>query len=120
MKKFYSDEINVTLWIYKEVAILKKGQSFGELALITFKPRAATIQCLGDEDEDNSTDLAVMSKATYEKMMGKAIKRKLRDQVDFLKQFRILNHLNEAALQRLIYYLKEIKTERGKIIYRHG
>jgi hypothetical protein len=49
-------EHQYTIHMYKEVAKLQKGKSFGELALLTFKSRAATITCL------EPTDLAVMDK----------------------------------------------------------
>lgn len=41
---------------YTQVAILSDGDSFGELALISHKPRAATIRCITD------TKFAVLSK----------------------------------------------------------
>ncbi len=41
----------------KEVAVLSKGMSFGELALTTDGMRSATIICL-----DSPTDFAVMNK----------------------------------------------------------
>ena len=44
---------------YKEVAQMREGQNFGELALMTSKPRSATIFCNKD------TDLAVLDKADY-------------------------------------------------------
>lgn len=59
---------------------------------MTFKPRAATITCV------ETTDLAVMNKDSYEKVVGKAFKRKLREKVDALKRFRILSHMSETAL----------------------
>lgn len=34
---------HIKIWIFKEVATLGEGKSFGELALETSKPRAATI-----------------------------------------------------------------------------
>ena len=33
---------------YVQVAVLKEGKSFGELALISLKPRSATIRCITD------------------------------------------------------------------------
>jgi len=53
--------------------------SFGELALITSKPRAATIICTED------TDLAVFDKHNYEWVVGKALRRKVNDMVEFLR-----------------------------------
>jgi len=34
---------NIKFWTFKEVAAMDEGKSFGELALMTSKPRAATI-----------------------------------------------------------------------------
>lgn len=42
---------------YTQVAILSAGQSFGELSLISHKPRSATIRCIED------CRFAVLSKA---------------------------------------------------------
>ena len=42
-----------------EVAILNHGSSFGELALISNKPRAATIKCITD------THFLVLHKQDY-------------------------------------------------------
>ncbi len=51
----------------KEVVVLNKGASFGELALTNDAPRSATIVCL-----DQHTDFAVLNKVTYRRVMGKA------------------------------------------------
>ena len=47
------------VWLFKEVVAFKDGKSFGELALITSKPRAATIVCKQD------CDFAVLDKQDY-------------------------------------------------------
>ncbi|CDW73238.1 cyclic nucleotide-binding domain containing protein [Stylonychia lemnae] len=111
----YSEVIQqYSVWILKEVAQLGKGMSFGELALITAKPRAATIVCAED------TDLAVLDKNNYERVVGKALRRKVNEKVEFLQQFRILSHINETQVQRLTYYLKEVKFNRGHVVYKIG
>lgn len=46
-----------------EVAKLGIGKSFGELALINNKPRAATIKCASD------CHFAVMNKDTYQRIL---------------------------------------------------
>jgi hypothetical protein len=50
---------------YKEVARLGSGQSFGELALISKQPRAATIKCTKD------THFAILGKKDYKRAFGK-------------------------------------------------
>ena len=62
-KKEIQDEIEVLkeeeLSYYKEVVVLRTGKSFGELALIKNKPRAATIRTSDD------CHFAVMEKENY-------------------------------------------------------
>ncbi len=49
--------------LFIEVATLKAGKSFGELALIKNRPRAATIKC------SEACHFAVINKADYTKML---------------------------------------------------
>ncbi len=51
--------------LFIEVTTLKSGKSFGELALIKNKPRAATIIC------QEVCHFAVISKADYTKVLKK-------------------------------------------------
>jgi len=77
---------------YKEVAQLGQGDSFGELALMTLKPRAATITCIEE------SAFAVMDKERYDRVVGRAYKRKIGEMVDFLRQFRIFKGLKDHQL----------------------
>jgi CRP-like cAMP-binding protein len=62
-----------------EVAVLGKGKHFGELALTTNKPRAATVRC------QTTTHLMVLSKHDYMKVLSRFEEANLREFVDFLK-----------------------------------
>jgi hypothetical protein len=42
------------------------------------------------------TDLAVMDKRNYDRVVGKAFKRKMNDKVEFLRSFKIFSHLIET------------------------
>ena len=64
---------------FQEVTILKEGMSFGELALNSGAPRAATILCKTD------CHFAVMSKADYEKFLLNTAKKNMQLALDFLK-----------------------------------
>jgi len=57
--------------LFQEVTILKEGMSFGELALNSGVPRAATILCKTD------CHFAVMSKADYEKCLLNTAKKNM-------------------------------------------
>lgn len=51
--------------LFFEATIVRSGKSFGELALLKKRPRAATIKSVED------CHFAVMSKADYEKVLQK-------------------------------------------------
>lgn len=102
------------LHMFKTVGVIGQGASFGELALITLKPRAATIYCMED------TDCAVMNKKSYEKAVGKGEKKKNQEKIDFLRNFRIFSHMSDNGLLRLCYYLKEINVNNGHVMYKRG
>ena len=58
----------------KEVAQLGAGSYFGELSLTTEKPRTATIMAL-----ESMTDVAVMGKDTYDRVIGRAMQKRIED-----------------------------------------
>lgn len=55
--------------VFKEVNILKEGEIFGELALMSSKPRAATIICKKD------SEFAILDRKDYQVIVGNAMKR---------------------------------------------
>jgi CRP-like cAMP-binding protein len=68
--------------ILKEVNELKEGQSFGELALITDKPRTATIYT-----KRSHTSLGVLTKKDYQNLIGESFKTKMDRAVQLLRRF---------------------------------
>ena len=63
---------------FSEVAELKTGQAFGELALLKNKPRAAGILC------KTHCAFAVMVRYDYKKILGKIEQKRLNQLTDFL------------------------------------
>ena len=61
-----------------EVGDLEIGKSFGELALIKNKPRAATIVCR------QNCSFAVMDRNDYKKVLGKLEQKTMNRLTDFL------------------------------------
>ena len=58
----------IIVWIRKvltEISRLTVGQSFGDMALLDYKPRSATIKCL------TPWRFAVIPKVEYQKLFGK-------------------------------------------------
>ena len=64
---------------YSLATVLKSGESFGELALISSNPRAATIKCSSD------TQLASISKSEYQEIIGKLDKKMLEKKILMMK-----------------------------------
>ena len=69
---------------YIQVAVLGDGHCFGELSLISHKPRSATIKWLTD------TKFAVLNKKWYEKVFYIKEKKLLAEKVTFLKNIPFL------------------------------
>jgi CRP-like cAMP-binding protein len=77
------------------VSELKEGRSFGELAIITNKPRAARIIA---EDE---CYFAVMKKADYFRVLTQIEDVKSNLIIDFLKEIPILKRYSRNTLRKL-------------------
>ncbi|CAI2385273.1 unnamed protein product [Moneuplotes crassus] len=94
---------------YNQVAVLKSGDSFGELALISLKPRAATIRCL------TACKFAVLSKKYF------IIKEdKISEKVEYLRQIPFFKDATKTKLSKFSYFFEEKKFKRGQIIYKEG
>ena len=71
----------------REVAILDAGKSFGELALIMQKPRAATIKCL------DITYFATLDKQDFEASLARIEKKRIMKLSDFMSTLPCFNTL---------------------------
>lgn len=61
-----------------KVKVLEKGESFGEQALISNKPRLATVIC------EENTHFAVLSKNVFDDILLKVEENKFKKQLEFL------------------------------------
>jgi len=73
------------------------GKSFGDLALINNKPRAATIKCLTD------CHFAVISKNVYERILKKIEVKNQNKLVDFFQHLPFFEGWSRTALAKLKY-----------------
>jgi hypothetical protein len=99
---------------YNEVAILKTGKCFGELALISRRPRAARILC------KVKTHFAVLDKNDYERVLLKLEKIAFNELIDFLKEIRCLSHWNRSTLGKFSYFLEKKEVNWNHILYIEG
>ena len=88
------------------VATLKAGMTFGELALISNKPRAATIRAVGD------SHFATLDRRTFNIIKGNHAKA-LYEKVEKIKQIPGFNSLSRTALNKFTNYFIENHFIRG-------
>lgn len=82
---------------YIEINILGTGKSFGDLALIGSKPRMASIRCLED------THFAVLSKSSFNLVIGQIERKKLNEKVQFLRSLPFFSQLTKTSVGKITY-----------------
>ena len=87
---------------YNDIATLGKGNSFGDLALTSSKPRMASIRCVEE------THFAVLSKDDFSLVLGQIEKKKLNEKIQFLKSIPFFSQLTKTSLSKLTYQFKEV------------
>lgn len=97
-----------------EVAVLGKGKHFGELALTTNKPRAATVRAI------TTTHLMVLSKHDYMKVLSHFEEANLREFVGFLRNLPAFMNWPVNSLTRLTYYLPKKTFLRNQVVFKEG
>ena len=100
--------------VYQQLAVLKAGSSFGELALIQHASRVASIMCR------EPTALGVLGRLDYLRILGKAQEAILSRKVDLLQQHPIFTHWSRHSLAKLTYFFHEKIFTRKQVLYRAG
>ena len=90
-----------------EVKQIFAGQGFGELALISHKPRMATIKCLED------SEFAVMSKKDYLKILAKIDEKSKEELIQFFQNTPYFSHWSRAMVLKLLvcFHLKKVSKD---------
>ncbi|KRX07044.1 Cyclic nucleotide-binding protein [Pseudocohnilembus persalinus] len=99
---------------YEEVARLKNGQSFGEMALIKGEPRLATIQCVTD------CIFGILEKSVFMKSIKEYENKKIQKQINWLRQVPGFQNLDARILRILELNLEKKEYSKGQIIYKEG
>ncbi|CAI2382428.1 unnamed protein product [Moneuplotes crassus] len=106
---------NYEICILKEVAELKEGMSFGELALIENQPRSATVYC-----KSKDVYFAILNRKDFEKTYSNTQKVLTKHKMDLLRHFGIFFHFKFKTLKKLSFYLFERKYCMNQRIYTEG
>ena len=98
----------------KEVAVLKEGDSFGELSLISDKPRAATIIC------KEFCVFATLNKSDFTRILSKETEKSLEEKAGFLQKSPIFARMAKGYLIKLSYYFTEAIFRKNQYVYKVG
>jgi len=98
----------------KVVSTVSAGGSFGELALLYFVPRAATVKA-----KANST-VWVIDRHNFKSILMKVSDNKLKDYVRYLDGVAILQSLLSEEKQQLAKALVEMHFQKGEAVIQQG
>lgn len=114
IKRSERDIVEIELDDFIEIGVLSSGSSFGELALISERPRSATIQV-----RERSAFL-VLYKSDFTKILGGIAEKRLNVIIKFMQQLIYFKSWSRVSLVRLAYFLQIKRFKRGQYIYHEG
>lgn len=86
-----------------EILTLKAGKSFGELALINNRPRAATIICKED------CHFITINKKSFNHAISKVMQKTIQESVDFFKNISFFQGWTKKSLMSFLLHSVEQK-----------
>ena len=98
----------------REVALLRDGDCFGELALLQSENRTATIECKG------MVFLARIFREDYNRVLRLQQEKKLIQQIHFFKATAAFSGFGDMQLAKLVYFFHEKRYIRNSVVYRKG
>lgn len=104
----------------EEIVVAQLGAQcgFGELALITNSPRAATVRAAG------VTYLMVFIREEYQNIVGGGLSKALEEKRNFFKSVSIFHqtekNMQSTHLQNLIYFFQPKTYLKDEVVYREG
>ncbi|QDZ17945.1 cyclic nucleotide-binding domain-containing protein [Chloropicon primus] len=104
----------------EEIVVAQLGAQcgFGELALITNSPRAATVRAAG------VTYLMVFIREEYQNIVGGGLSKALEEKRNFFKGVSIFQqtekNMQSTHLQNLIYFFQPKTYNKDEVVYREG
>ncbi|CAG9320385.1 unnamed protein product [Blepharisma stoltei] len=109
-----NDKVEIELEQLQEVSVLHEGASFGELSLISERPRAASIQAL------EKSYLAVLNKGDFKKILGVVTERRMNQKIKFFQSIPMFSTWTKIALIKFSYYFEFQVVKNKQYLYKEG
>ena len=98
----------------EEVMVLTSGEVFGEMSIIGDKPRAATVLA------KTRVVLGVLSKESFQKLLGTFTERRLNDKIDFLQSLPIFKSWSKIFLLKVSFYFSLRRMSWNQVLFKEG
>lgn len=100
--------------ILTEVGRLSRPNTFGDLALIEYKPRAATIKCVED------CVFALIDKTNYQKIFGRLQRKIIMSTIELFRSIPYFAKWSMGDIQKLSPYFKEVEYKFNHTVCKQG
>jgi CRP-like cAMP-binding protein len=114
IKRSELNEIEIEVEDLNEVKVLYAGSSFGELALLSERPRSATIEAL------ERSSFLVLNKHNFTIILGEIAEKRLNTMTKFLYEMAYFNTRSKSALIKLAYFFQTKKYSKSQVIFREN
>ena len=112
VKHSESDKLELEFEDLNEIGTLFSGGSFGELALISDRPRSATIQVR------EKSSFLVLNKSDFTRILGDIAEKKMTSTISYLQKVPYFHSRSKAALVRMAYYFQTKTFRKDRVIYK--
>jgi CRP-like cAMP-binding protein len=96
---------------FREVRTLHSGDTFGELALITNKPRSATLMA------QTELILSRLSKEEFSQVLLKIETGKLNRKIGFIQTIHVFRNWTKQSIRKMTYFIRRVKFKQGTVVY---
>ena len=98
----------------EEVSILTNGDSFGELALLSDRPRAATIMAR------ERVSLLIIRQYQFKRILGSISEKRLNGKIRFLRSLSYFKSWSKSALIKISMYFQPLTVTRNQCLFLEG
>lgn len=114
IKEYNKEFVEVEVDDMDVVGVLKEGNDFGELALISDRPRAATVVAR------EHVSLLVLRKDQFKAILGSITEKKISQKIKNLKNFPYFSTWSKISLSKLAYFFTLQTFTHKQVLFTQG